>query len=115
MKGQMILASSLIVLIFVSLIALQSTHQKIKERTHSNVFAEYARAARASFFYDTENSIFRLSLFSKFAMDRGAFSSYALARYDGKQVDITFSNFLGGAIENITFYQGLSKEYAFAP
>lgn len=114
MKGQMILASSLIVLIFVSLIALRLSEVNIPEIRESNSFDEYQRAARASFFYDTGDALYHMSEFSKFAEKRGVFSLYATSRYDGKQVDITLSNFLGDTANNITFYQTLSREYAFA-
>lgn len=110
----MILASSLIVLIFVSLVALQVSVDKVPERRESNVFEEYARAARASFYYDTESALLRLSSFSKFAGERGAFAVYATSRYSGQKVDITLSNFLGNTLENVTVYQTLSREYGFS-
>ncbi len=113
-KGQMFLVSSLIILLFLSLLGFQRQQGSRVEKLYSNIFHEYQNAAGYSFAYGIDEATESTARFTRFLRERneGSLSAvYVLAVQNGTSLSISVSNFLGKDMEKVTIYQSLTSEY----
>lgn len=113
MKGQMFLAASLLILVFLALLASQAPRETRKPLLLSNIFAEYEKAAHASFAYPASDAASRLASFSSMVRERseGGFTAvYSLSKHEGGQLEVTLSNFLGVPITGIRIKNNITSQ-----